>query len=185
MRGLRRGFALLVLAGVWVPISTAWAQSPVGTDACATYLDATAPAQQAVYAAYLQGFANATSPDPRYPPTETTVAEAAKKIHDWCGRNVKSTFGDAVYAMLGAEIRSNQAAVAAAAAADAAQAAPAPPVQIVSQPVLPSSCRVAATNYCGGCSIRCNGNSQATCKPGSDDVFGRPKCDTQAKCDCE
>jgi hypothetical protein len=172
-----------MLAAAWVPVSTAWAQSAVGTDTCTTYLDAATPAQQAVYAAYLQGFANATSPDPRYPPTDAAVADAARKIHDWCGRNVKSSYGDAVYAVLGAAIRSHQAAVAAAAAA-AAQAA-APPVQVAPQPMYPSSCRVAATNNCGGCSISCNGSTQAKCTPGRDDVFDRPKCDTQAKCVCE
>jgi hypothetical protein len=175
--------AIALFAVLIGPALTAAAQSPVATDACTTYLDATNPAQQAVYAAYLQGFANATSPDPRYPPTDATVAEAARKIHEWCGRNGKSSFGDAVYAVLGAAIRSHQAAIAASAAAAAAQAAP--PPQVAPQPMFPSSCRVAATNNCGGCSISCNGGKQAVCKPGRDDVFDRPKCDTQASCECQ
>jgi len=169
-------FALALSA---LAVSPARAQSLVGTDTCTTYLDATTPAQQAVYAAYLQGFANATSPDPRYPPTDAAVAAAARKIHDWCGRNVKSSYGDAVYAVLGAAIRDTHAAVAASAAAAAVAAQPAP------QPMFPSSCRVAATNYCGGCSISCNGSKQAKCTPGKDNVFDHPLCDTQAKCDCE
>ena len=165
------GISAVMLAAFFYLEAGVWAQSLGGTDTCTTYLDATSPAQQAVYAAYLQGFANATSPDSRYPPTDASVAAASKKIHDWCARNVKSSFGDAVYAVLGAAIRNNQAAVAAAAA----------PAQSMD----PTSCRVGPTSYCAGCSISCPGGKQATCKAGTDNAFGGASCTFQSKCDCK
>lgn len=152
------------------------AQSLVGTDTCTTYLDATAPSQKSVYEAYLQGFARATNPDPRYPPTDATVAEAARKIHDWCGRNVKSSFGDAVYAVLGAALRSNQSA----ASAPATMTCPAP-----QQSLDPTSCRVGPTANCSGCSISCPGGKQASCKPGTDNAFGGASCTFQSRCECK
>jgi len=149
-------------------ISIAWAQSTVGMDTCTTFREATNPAQQALYMAYLQGYADANSPDPRYPPTDAQLADSAAKIRDWCGRNTKSSFSEAVYAVLGSYARH--------AMATAAQNPP--------QALDPTSCRVGPTSYCAGCSVSCPGGKQATCKPGTDDPFGKSSCTFQSKCDC-
>jgi len=156
-------------------VSPAAAQSSVAASSCSAYREANDPAQQALYLAYLQGFANATSPDPRYTQSEAALADDAKKVRDWCGKNGKSSYAEAVYAVLGS--------VAAHAAQQAAsQAFPQPPPQ-------PTYCKAGATVACAGCSISCNGGQQATCNQGWDsgikDEQGNPGCAKPAWCFCK
>jgi hypothetical protein len=148
--------------------TTASAQSTVGMDTCTTFREATNPAQQALYMAYLQGYADANSPDPRYPPTDAQLADSTSKIRDWCGRNTKSSYAEAVYAVIGSYVRN----------AVATTQNPPPALD-------PTACRVGPTNYCAGCSITCPGGKQATCKPGTDNAFGGASCTFQSKCDCK
>jgi HdeA/HdeB family len=73
----------------------------IASASCASFKDADKdPAQQAVFLAYLQGYANASSPDPRYIQSDAALADDAKKIRDWCGKNPKSTYAEAVAAVL-------------------------------------------------------------------------------------
>lgn len=51
--------------------------------------------------AYIQGYANASSPDPRYTQSDGALADDSKKIRDWCNKNGKRTFNEAVAAILG------------------------------------------------------------------------------------
>ena len=168
MRQLSLGFALFLVVAVWSPISAAWAQSTVGMDTCTTFRAATDPGQKALYLAYLQGYADANSPDPRYPPTDAQLADSVKKIRDWCGRNTKSSYSEAVYAVLGSYVR------------HVLSAPQAPP-----QSLDPTSCRVGPTNYCAGCSVSCPGGKQATCHAGTDNPFGKSSCTFQSKCSCK
>jgi hypothetical protein len=160
--------AILATAAAAGPLSTASAQSTVGMDTCTTFRDATDPAQQALYMAYLQGYADANSPDPRYPPTAAQLQDSVARIRDWCGRNTRSSYSEAVYAVLGSYVRH-------------ALAAP----QMPPQPLDPTSCRVGPTNYCAGCSISCPGGRQATCKAGTDNAFGGTSCTFQSTCSCK
>ena len=166
---------LPLLAATVGLVSTAAAQSSVASSSCSTYRGASDPAQQALYLAYLQGFANATSPDPRYTQSDAALADDAKKVRDWCGKNSKSSYADAVYAVLGS--------VAAHAAQQAASQA------IPQQPPQPTYCKAGATVACAGCSISCNGGQQATCIQGWDsgikDEQGNPECAKPAWCFCK
>jgi len=130
--------ALAVMVGT---VSPAMAQSSIASSSCSDYRNATDPNQQAQYSAYLQAYSNASSPDPRYVKSDAALAEDAKKIRDWCGKNGKRTYGEAVAAVLGSASSS--------AVAPAAAAAPAAP------PAEPTSCKVGATKGCAGCSITC------------------------------
>jgi len=99
---MRRSYFLLGLvcaAATFAPRSTA--QSSVGSSSCSAYRSTTDPSQQALYAAYLQAYANAHSPDPRYTLSDSALADDAKKVRDWCGKNGKRTYGEAVSAILG------------------------------------------------------------------------------------
>ena len=89
--------ALAVMAGT---VSPAIAQSSIASSSCSDYRNATDPNQQAQYSAYLQAYSNASSPDPRYVKSDAALAEDAKKIRDWCGKNGKRTYGDAVAAVV-------------------------------------------------------------------------------------
>jgi|GEM_PF-1516208 len=86
-------------AAAFVPAAAA--QSSVGSSSCSDYRNATDPNQQALYAAYLQAYANAHSPDPRYTMSDAALTDDAKKVRDWCGKNTKRTYGEAVSAILG------------------------------------------------------------------------------------
>ncbi len=83
-------------------VTAATAQSSVGTTRCSDYRNVTDPNQQALYAAYLQAYANAHSPDPRYTLSDAALADDAKKVRDWCGKNGKRTYGEAVAAIVSA-----------------------------------------------------------------------------------
>src|SRR5664279_2340787 len=99
---MRRCYLLvsfICTAAAFVPAATA--QSSVGSSSCSDYRNATAPNQQALYAAYLQAYANAHSPDPRYTMSDAALADDAKKVRGWCGKNSKRTYGEAVSAILG------------------------------------------------------------------------------------
>jgi len=80
--------ALGVIAGT---VQTATAQSSVASSSCSDYRNTTDPAKQAQYSTYLQAYSNATSPDPRYVKSAVALAEDAKKISDWCGKNGNRT----------------------------------------------------------------------------------------------
>jgi hypothetical protein len=159
--------AICVTAGT---ASTAVAQSSVASTSCSDYRNTTDPAKQAQYFTYLQAYSNATSPDPRYVKSDAALAEDAKKISDWCGKNGKRAYGEAVAAILGAP---------------AAAAAPAP----AAPPPEPTSCKVGATKGCAGCSITCTGGAQAECREPADSPLtgsdGRPECMHSAWCYCK
>lgn len=104
---------VLSLCAVASLVQAAAAQSSVASTSCSDYRKATDPNQQALYAAYLQAYANAHSPDPRFTLSDAALADDAKKVRDWCGKNGKRTYGDAVAAVV--------------ASASAAAAAPATP----------------------------------------------------------
>ena len=164
--------ALAVMAGT---VSPAIAQSSIASSSCSDYRNATDPNQQAQYSAYLQAYSNASSPDPRYVKSDAALAEDAKKIRDWCGKNGKRTYGEAVAAVLGSASSS--------AVAPAAAAAPAAP------PAEPTSCKVGATKGCAGCSITCTGGKQAECREPADSPLmgsdGKPECIHSAWCYCK
>lgn len=99
---MRRCYLLvgfICAAAAFVPAAAA--QSSVGSSSCSDYRNATDPNQQALYAAYLQAYANAHSPDPRYTMSDAALTDEAKKVRDWCGKNTKRTYGEAVSAILG------------------------------------------------------------------------------------
>lgn len=94
---MRRSYfviGLVLAAAAFIPAATA--QSSVGSSSCSAYRSTTDPNQQALYAAYLQAYANAHSPDPRYTLSDAALADDAKKVRDWCGKNGKRTYGEAV-----------------------------------------------------------------------------------------
>jgi len=91
----------VVCCAVAALVPGATAQSSVGSSSCSDYRNATDPNQQALYAAYLQAYANAHSPDPRYILSDAALADDAKKVRDWCGKNGKRTYGEAVAAIVG------------------------------------------------------------------------------------
>lgn len=158
-------------------VSTASAQSSVASSTCADYRKTTDPAQQAQYSTYLQAYSNASSPDPRYVKSDAALAEDARKISDWCGKNGKRTYGEAVAAVLGSASSGGAPPV-------AAQAAPAP-----QQSQEPTSCKVGATKGCAGCSITCTGGKQAECREPADSPptgsDGKPECMHSAWCYCK
>ncbi len=175
MKRLCTLFAFFWIAAAVCLTSPATAQSSVASAACSAYRDASDPADQALYRAYLQGFANASSPDPRYTQSEAALSDDARRVRDWCGRNLKSSYGEAVFAVLGP---------ARSAAAPSYQPAPQYQPAPVPQYVEPSSCRVGPTQACSGCSVTCNGGKQATCKQGQDNM-DRTDCTFQSRCDCK
>jgi hypothetical protein len=145
--------------------SSAHAQS-IAVSTCASFRDASKnPAQEASYLAYLQGYANASSPDPRFTQTDAALADDAKKVLDWCSKNSKSTFAQAVASALGPSC--------------SAVAAPGPAASAE-----PTSCRVGPTNYCVGCSVTCNAPKQAKCSPGTDSHITNG-CNAQSTCVCK
>jgi hypothetical protein len=167
MKMRRFVFASLVLslvAGALAKVPAANAQSVAGTS-CGSYKDAGKdPAQQALFMAYLQGYANAISPDPRYTKSDAALADDAKQVRDWCGKNSKSTYAEAVAAVLGSPYRGGSA-----------------PASVSSDP---TSCRVGPTIYCAGCGVSCTGGKQATCSPGRDSDINK-WCGSQARCVCK
>ena len=169
MKCIYLAIILSLYAGVPGVVPTARAQS-VAVASCANYKDASDGAQQALYMAYLQGYANARSPDPRYNQSDAALADDAKKIRDWCGKNSKRTYGEAVSAILGSASSS---------AAPAAAQAPPPPTY----------CKVSATRGCPGCFVTCAGGRQAVCREPSDsplkDDQGNPECIVHAWCYCK
>ena len=173
---MRRAYAVLVLCicarAVLVPAATA--QSSVASSSCSEYRNANDPVKQAQYSAYLEAYANASSPDPRYTKSPAALADDAKKIRDWCGKSGKRTYGEAVSAILGSASSS------AVAPAAAQQAAPPPE---------PTSCKVGATKGCPGCSITCKGGQQAVCRQPEDSGIknddGTPECAMHAWCYCK
>lgn len=173
MRSFRWVIAI-VLAAMASTVTAATAQSSVASSSCSDYRSATDPNQQAQYAAYLQAYSNASSPDPRYVKSDAALAEDAKKIRDWCGKNGKRTYGEAVAAILGSASSSP---------APAAAAAPSAP------PAEPTSCKVGATKGCAGCSITCTGGKQAECREPADSPLmgsdGKPECIHSAWCYCK
>ena len=98
---MRRSYFLIGLicaAAALVPVVTA--QSSVGSTSCSDYRKTTDSSQQALYAAYLQAYADAHSPDPRFTLSDAALADDAKRVRDWCGKNGKRTYGDAVAAVV-------------------------------------------------------------------------------------
>ena len=165
----RPGFALLLLCFIAVSMlatMTAAAQSVAGAS-CDAFKNAQG-AQQAEFVAYIQGYANASSPDPRYTQSESALADDVKKVHDWCGKNGKRSFNEGVAAVLGS-------------ASSGGGSAPVPAAQTAE----PTSCKVGPTQYCGGCSVTCNAPKQAHCNMGTDSPFGKPECEFQGRCWCK
>jgi hypothetical protein len=133
---------------------------------CAAYRDsANTPAQQELFKAYIHGYANAASPDPRYAPSAGMIEDGIKRVQDWCDRNQKRTFAEAV-----------------------ATAFPLPPASSMPQQGVsdePTSCRVGPTDAgCSGCSITCTGGKQAKCDHGIGNADGT-KCAFEGKCYCK
>lgn len=138
----------------------------ISNTSCASYRDsANTPAQQELFKAYIYGYANAASPDPRYAPSRGMVEDGIRRAQDWCDRNQKRTFAEAV-----------------------ATAFPLPPASGMPQPFAsaePTSCRVGRTAAgCSGCSITCSGGKQAKCEPGIDHADGS-RCAFEGKCYCK
>ncbi len=177
---MRRNAWLVILSicAMAVLVTTAMAQSSVATTSCSDYRNTTDPTKQAQFSAYLQAYSDASSPDPRYVKSASALAEDAKKISDWCGKNGTSTYGQAVAAIVGPAAGG----AGAPAAAAAAPAAAAPPPE-------PTSCKVGATKGCAGCSITCTGGAQAQCNEPSDSGIknddGTPICAMHAWCFCK
>jgi hypothetical protein len=167
MKMRRVDFVVLVLslcAGL-VAVPAAEAQSVAATS-CAAYKDADKdPARQALFQAYLQGYANASSPDPRYTTSDAALADGVRQVRDWCGKNSNSTYAQAVAAVLGS----------------APCSGPAPAGPVYAQP---TSCRVGPTTYCAGCGVTCSAGKQATCTPGRDSEINQ-WCGRQSQCVCK
>ena len=167
----------LTLGVVTGTVFTAIAQSSVASTSCTDYRKTTDPAKQAQFSAYLQAYSDASSPDPRYVKSAAALAEDARKISDWCGKNGASTYGQAVAAIVGP--------AAGGAGAPAAAAPPAP----AAPPPEPTSCKVGATKGCAGCSITCTGGAQAQCNAPTDSGIknddGTPECAIHAWCFCK
>ncbi len=156
-------FSLFAAATTVPPVATA---QNVAAASCASFKRADKdPAQQAVFLAYLQGYANASSPDPRYVPSDAALADYTKNVRDWCGKNPKSTYAEAVAAVLPSP----------------AQSAPAGMGPVYAQP---ASCRVGPTTYCAGCAVTCNPPKQAKCTPGRDSQINQ-WCGQQSRCLCQ
>jgi hypothetical protein len=96
----RRYFLIGLICAAATFVAGAIAQSSVGSASCSDYRKVTDPSQQALYAAYLQAYANAHSSDPRYTLSDAAFADDAKKVRDWCGKNGKRTYGEAVSTVL-------------------------------------------------------------------------------------
>jgi hypothetical protein len=81
-------------------VSSAMAQmSPadISNASCASYRDsANTPAQQERFKAYIQGYANAASPDPRYAPSPGMIEDGTRRAQEWCEGSQKRTFAEAV-----------------------------------------------------------------------------------------
>ena len=125
------------------------------------------PAQQVLLRAYLQGYANAGSPDPHFTQSDTVLSGEAQKVSDWCNAHAGNTYGEAVAAIIG----------------PAASHAPTP-AATAPAPAGPTSCRVGPTTYCAGCSVACSGGKQATCELGRDSDVNK-WCLFQARCVCK
>jgi hypothetical protein len=171
---LRRFWLIVVsVCAAAALVTPAMAQSSVASTSCADYRNTTDPARQAQYSTYLEAYANAHVPDPRYTTSATALADDAKQVRDWCGKNGNRTFGEAVAAIVGS----------ASSSATAPAAAPAAP------PPEPTSCKVGATKGCAGCSITCTGGAQAQCNAPSDSGIknddGTPECAMHAWCFCK
>ena len=157
-------------------VKTATAQSSVAASSCSDYRNTTDPAKQAQYATYLQAYSNASSPDPRYVKSDAALAEDAKKISDWCGKNGKRTYGEAVTAIIGS-----------------APGVPLrPPLQRLSRRLLRQNqplAKWAPPKGCAGCSITCTGGAQAECREPADSPLtgsdGKPECIHSAWCYCK
>jgi hypothetical protein len=151
MKMRRFAFALLVLslsAGALIKVPAANAQSVAGTS-CGSYRDAEKdPAQQAAFKAYLQGYANAISPDPRYTKSDAALDDDAKQVSDWCNKNSRSSYAEAVASVLGSPGCSGN-----------SQASGSPQ---------PTSCRVGPTIYCAGCGVFLHGRQAG-------DVYARSR----------
>lgn len=92
---------LCLCAGAVCMVPSANAQTVAATT-CATFTNAKDPAQQALYLAYLQGYANASRLSAGNIHSDTVLADNSAKVRDWCGKNSKSTYAEAVAAVLGA-----------------------------------------------------------------------------------
>jgi hypothetical protein len=138
----------------------------VASSSCSSFKEAQKdPAQQARYMAYLEGYANANSPDPRYTTSDAALADDARKVLDWCSKNTRSTYAEAVATVLPPPVQSGGA----------------PAGSVYAQP---TSCRVGPTTYCAGCGVTCSGNKQATCTPGRDSEINQ-WCGQQSRCICK
>jgi hypothetical protein len=139
------------------------AAADVSNASCASYRDsAKNPAQRDLFMAYVQGYASAASPDPRYAPRVGAIADGVKRVDDWCKDNKQRAFGEAV---ANAFPRIN----------GTAQGS------VSSEPTY---CSVGRTKFgCSGCSISCPPGKQATCKAGVGNA-DQSGCMFQASCAC-
>ncbi len=163
----RHKSALVVCLAIMAAFAAPAMAQSVASLSCDNFKNASG-AQQQPFVAYIQGWANASSPDPRFTQSDAALADDVKKVHNWCGKNGKRSFNEAVAAVLGSASSSGGGAAAQAAAAQE-----------------PTSCKAGPSQYCGGCSITCNGGKQATCKQGTDNPFGKSECEFQARCWCK
>ena len=166
MRPLVLAFLVLALWACSLVVVPATSAQLLGSSSCSSFRDAQKdPAQQQRYLAYLEGYANANSPDPRYTTSDAALADDAKNVLDWCSKNSRGTYAEAVAAVL----------------PSAAQSAPGPGGPMYAQP---TSCRVGPTTYCAGCGVTCSTPKQATCTPGRDSEINQ-WCGQQSRCVCK
>jgi hypothetical protein len=95
---MTRFYLTLVLslsAGVAGIVPWAEAQS-IAAASCTKFKDAEEPAQEAPYLSYLRTYGNAGQGL-----SDAALVEDTKKIREWCGKNAKSTYGEAVATLLG------------------------------------------------------------------------------------
>ncbi len=155
---------LAALLGVAESAKAQMAAADVSNASCASYRDsAKVPAQRDLFMVYVQGYASAASPDPRYAPRVGAIVDGLKRLERWCGDNKKRTFGEAV---ANAFPRNNGTAQ-----------------SIASSD--PTSCSVGRTKFgCAGCSITCPAGKQARCDAGAGNA-DQTWCMFQAACACK
>ncbi len=93
--------SILSLCGAAVgTVCSANAQDIAGTP-CVIFTDAKSRAQEPSYLAYLHSYANAGRRDFSQVKNDTARVEDHERVRDWCRKNAKRTFGEAVAAVLG------------------------------------------------------------------------------------
>ena len=89
-----------IFAGIASMIPNATAQT-VASGTCANFRNAKEREQQAPYLASLQAYRNTGSRNSNHDKTDAVLAEDAKRVRDWCGKNLNSTYREALAAVFG------------------------------------------------------------------------------------